>query len=315
MAELPDLLVRPRRRRLVVRSLLAVALGWLLIGLGACRMNAHCRELLAQARSELDADGRMPRAAPFERLVPGAEHAVLFIHGWGSTPADWHLLPEQLAEAGVSVSAPLLPGHGTTSEEFAQATAEQYVSAVLEHFDRLAASHPRVSVAGFSMGAALALHVAEAREAERIALMAPYFAVRDPWWTILPVLTWARLMDGWLPYVDSGPEPVALKQRENADRIVKYRVLPLAALQPLGELGKRVCDEEFLARIEEPLLMIVSNGDRAASPAKARRRFEDLGSQSKRLESVERSDHQLLHDYDSEHVAQLLSEFLLADHP
>ena len=278
-------------------------------------MNAHARELLAEARSQLDAEGRMPGAAPVEIQVSGARRAALLIHGWGSTPADWHDLPERLSAAGVSVLAPLLPGHGTTSEEFAEVQLEQYIAAVLGHFDDLQATHEEVCVAGFSMGAALALVVAEARDVHGVALMAPYFRIRDPWWTILPVRTWAALVDGWLPYVDSGPEPIALNQREHADRIVKYRVLPLSALQPLSQLGQRICRQEFLERVEDPVLMIVSEGDRAASPSTAIKRFEFLGSLDKQLQTVQRSNHQLLHDYDSEHVSQLLTEFLLATRP
>lgn len=315
LAELPELLVQPRRRRLLHLALTAVGLGVLLVGLGACRMNAHARELLAEARAGLDADGRMPRAAPIDLRQPGARRAVLLIHGWASTPADWHDLPEQLSAEGVSVLAPLLPGHGTTSEEFAEVQLEQYITAVLGHFDDLQATHEEVCVAGFSMGAALALQVAEARDVHGVALMAPYFRIRDPWWTILPVRTWAALVDGWLPYVDSGPEPIALNQRENAERIVKYRVLPLAALQPLSQLGQRVCRREFLERVDDPLLMIVSEGDRAAHPDTAISRFELLGSVDKELETVQRSNHQLLHDYDSEQVAQLLLKFLLATRP
>ena len=296
-------------------SLMAIGLGVLLVGLGACRMNAHARGLLAEARSQLDADGRMPGAAPIDLRIPGARRAVLLIHGWASTPADWHDLPERLSAEGVSVLAPLLPGHGTTSEEFAEVQLEQYVTAVLDHFDALQATHEEVCVAGFSMGAALALKVAEARNVHGVALMAPYFQIRDPWWTILPVRTWAALVDGWLPYVDSGPEPIALNQRENADRIVKYRVLPLSALQPLGQLGEQICRREFLERVDDPLLMIVSEGDRAANPRAATKRFEFLSSTHKQLETVHRSNHQLLHDYDSGQVSQLLFEFLLATRP
>lgn len=310
LAELPDLLQQQKKRRVWRFALASMALGALLIGLGGCRMNAHANELIAQRVAEHDAEGRMPGAAPVFLEAEGSQRAVLLIHGWVSTPADWWDLPQRLHERGVTVHAPLLPGHGTSPEDLAGVTHEQWLEAALAHYDALQSTHEQVCVAGFSMGGALAVAVAEARDAERLALMAPYFRVRDPWWTVLPVLTWARLVRGFVPYVDSGPDPVALNKRENADRIIKYRVLPLVSLGELGALGRRVRQGDFLARVTEPVLMVVSEGDRAASPIAATRAFELLGSSDKRLERVEDSDHQLLHDYDAEAVAAWLVDFL-----
>ena len=299
-------------RRLLGLALVALVLGTGLFGLGACRMFGHTSRLIAETEASLDSNGRLPGAAPVLVEANGATRAVLLIHGWASAPADWHDLPQQLAERGVSAHAMLLPGHGTSPRTFGEVELAEYRAAVEREFDDLASRYDEVAVAGFSMGAALALDLATRRDVDRVALMAPYFDIHDPTWTILPVHTWARLLDGLVPFVDSGPSPVALNKQENADRIVKYRVLPLSAMRPLCEIGLYVREPEVLEAITAPVLMIVSEGDEAADPDIAKDAFKDLGSGEKELVVVHRSSHQLLHDHDAEQVTSELLTFLSA---
>lgn len=86
---------------------------------------------------------------------------VLVIHGFtGSVYSvrDWALnfIPEH------SVVVPALPGHESTWEDLSTTTWQQWYTHVADLLAELASSHERVVVAGFSMGGALALRLAEA---------------------------------------------------------------------------------------------------------------------------------------------------------
>ena len=96
------------------------------------------------------------------RIIPGAKHAVLFIHGICGTPnhfvggvpmLDW--VPENW-----SVHNLLLPGHGGTVEDFAKSSMQQWRCAARRAFCRLARNHEKVYIVGHSMGTLFALELA-----------------------------------------------------------------------------------------------------------------------------------------------------------
>jgi esterase/lipase len=67
-----------------------------------------------------------------------------------------------------------------------------------------------------------------------------------------------------------------------------------------------------LEAVEEPVLMVVSDGDEAADPERAVEAFEGLHSAEKELLRVQDSSHQLLHDFDADQVSAALVAFLTA---
>lgn len=93
---------------------------------------------------------------PFERLVPGAENAVIFIHGILSTPRFWE---DYVAAVPLDWSATSLrlPGHGGTVLDFGRVKWGAWRQHVHDAISRLKATHRRVYLVGHSMGALLSL--------------------------------------------------------------------------------------------------------------------------------------------------------------
>ena len=96
------------------------------------------------------------------RIVPGAQNALLCLHGIVGSPnhfvegvpvLDW-------VSEDWSVHALLLPGHGATVEDFARSSMKQWRAAVWTAFQDLAQSHERVYIAAHSMGTLFALELA-----------------------------------------------------------------------------------------------------------------------------------------------------------
>ena len=97
-----------------------------------------------------------------KRIVPGAENAVLFIHGICGTPnhfveaipaVDW--VPEEF-----SVHNLCLPGHGGTVWNFAEVPGKKWRCAARKAFCALAKSHEKVYIVAHSMGTLFALELA-----------------------------------------------------------------------------------------------------------------------------------------------------------
>ncbi len=106
---------------------------------------------------------------PMKRIVPGAENAVLFVHGIVSTPRFFDdfvaLIPPDW-----SVHNLLLPGHGGTVQDFGRHSAKEWIAHVRASLDELRATHARVYIVAHSLGTLLAIRQA-VRDDARIAGM------------------------------------------------------------------------------------------------------------------------------------------------
>ncbi len=86
--------------------------------------------------------------------------AVLFLHGFNSSPHALREWAQFTADAGYRVALPRLPGHGTHWRELNATRWRDWYHLAEREFLTLADSCDQVFVAGHSMGAALALRLA-----------------------------------------------------------------------------------------------------------------------------------------------------------
>jgi len=138
----------------------------------------------------------LPGAEPFRRDPPGpaptgaGDVAVLICHGFTGSPQSVRPWAQDLADAGLAVRVPLLPGHGTRWQDLAETRWPQWVAAVEAQLADLRASGARVVVGGLSMGGALALRLAADHPGDvaGLVLVNPAVALADPRLVVLPVL-------------------------------------------------------------------------------------------------------------------------------
>ena len=116
----------------------------------------------------------MPASVPPSPVLPGAEPVdlpggpvgVLLSHGFTGTTQSVRPWASYLAEAGLSVRAPRLPGHGTRWQDMNATGFADWYGEVERAFDGLRARCSTVFVMGLSMGGVLALRLAELRPDE-----------------------------------------------------------------------------------------------------------------------------------------------------
>lgn len=101
----------------------------------------------------------MAGAEPFS--ATGGPDGALVLHGFTGNPSAVRGVAEKLADAGLTVELPLLPGHGTTLEDLVPLHWADWSAAAEEAYADLAARCGRVAVVGLSMGGALACWLAE----------------------------------------------------------------------------------------------------------------------------------------------------------
>lgn len=111
----------------------------------------------------------LPHAEAF--AADGGPSGVLLVHGFTSTPASMTPWATHLAAAGLTVSVPLLPGHGTTWQQMNTTRWTHWYAEVSRALDDLLTRCDQVFVAGLSMGGGLALRLAEQRPADVAGLL------------------------------------------------------------------------------------------------------------------------------------------------
>jgi len=226
-----------------------------------------------------------------------ARNGALLIHGFTATTAEVRLLGEYLHARGYTVSAPLLPGHGTTPDEMNRCTWRDWTRAVESAYVQLAAPCERVFVLGESMGALLALFLAsEHPEIVGIVCYAPALLTARMWQ--------ARALAPFVPYVKK-----PMRAPSDADARWKgYTVNPLRAAVQLNELQREV--RRRLPRIQQPILVVQGRLDQAIDPRSGQVLLAEIGSRDKALHWLEHSTHCVILDCEWERAAELTVEFM-----
>jgi carboxylesterase len=211
-----------------------------------------------------------------------------------------------LHRAGWTVSVPRLPGHGVGLKVMArESRATLWTSAVAASYEELRSTHATVMVCGQSMGAALAVLLAESHpEIPALALLAPFVGMQM---SLRVKVTASRLLRfAWSYANSSGGErslhdPVAMKEAlgarvVTADSMAELRSVALAA-------------EAVLSRIAMPTLYLQSREDNRITEHDAKRHFAMIGSTEKVQRWVTGCGHIISADYCKDDVAAQVIEW------
>jgi carboxylesterase len=203
-------------------------------------------------------DGLLPGAEPF--TSDGGPTGVLLCHGFTGSPRTLRPWAEYLAEAGLTVSLPRLPGHGTTWQDLNRTGWTDWYGEVSRAFDELAEKSSTVFVLGLSMGACLALRLAETR-AEAVAglvLVNPSLAPDTRMFVLAPVMK--RVVKSLPGISDDIKKPGASEGG--------YKRVPTSAAATLPRMWKTTAAD--LGQVRQPVLVYRSTVDHVVGPPSMR---------------------------------------------
>jgi carboxylesterase len=249
--------------------------------------------------------GIIPGAEPLTLTAPGAAMGVVVLHGFGDTPQTVAELARKLRESGFDVSAPLLPGHGRTLEEFASSNGSEWLASAREAHAAMRVRHTKVALVGLSMGGALAATLAaDDPSLAALVLLAPYIDAPP----LLRVLVRAAPAIGVvMPYVGGAGTQSIHDPAARAEALAYGATTP----QLVRELV-RAADvaRAALPRVSAPTLYMQSKEDNRITESVARSAFAMLGAHTKKLEMLEGCGHVLTVDYCREKVATMVIAWL-----
>jgi carboxylesterase len=223
----------------------------------------------------------------------GGPHGVLVVHGFTGNVASVRGLAEAFAAAGYAVSAPLLPGHGTTVADLAACTWDDWYGAALEAYRDLAGEVDRVVVAGLSMGGSItALLAADHPEIAGIVCINP---------AIAPSIEMLAALDA---LEESGQEYMAGIGSDIAKEGVvesAYDDTPVRALRSMIHAADDQLDR--LSDIRCPVMIMTSPDDHVVPASDSDHLAAAVSGPVERL-SLDRSYHVATMDHDKELIEE-----------
>ena len=240
----------------------------------------------------------MPGAEPFRH--EGGRTGALLVHGFTGSPQSLRGWAQYLADAGLSVELPRLPGHGTTVAEANLTHWEDWYAEIDRHLALLRERCDEVFVMGLSMGGTLAIRLAEEHgdEIAGLVLVNPSLLTKRPDRFLLPVL---RLVKGTWPGIASDIKKPGVVE-------LAYDQLPVKAAYQLSQLW--VHTRADLAKVTQPLLVLRSTEDHVVEPDSARLLLEKVSSTDVREILLEDSYHVATLDNDAPVIFENSLEFV-----
>jgi carboxylesterase len=200
-------------------------------------------------------------------ILQGGPTGILLFHGFTATTFEVKGLAERLHTAGYTVSAPLLPGHGTTPDELNRVKWQDWMRTAENALVELQQTCRNIFVGGESMGGLICLLLAHNHpEVKGLLLYAPAIENRKLWLT--PLLK----------------HFINFSRKKNSDDLYEwqgYSVNPVAGAAELFGLQRRAL--KALPAIHQPLVLFQGRNDRTINPRGAIKAFQTISSADKEL--------------------------------
>ncbi|MBL0731566.1 MAG: alpha/beta fold hydrolase [Desulfosarcina sp.] len=241
-------------------------------------------------------------------LIKGKKRkiGVLLIHGYMAAPLEVKGLAKYLCKKGLYVYAPRLKGHGTSPDDLAIRTYQDWVESVDEGYAIINNLCERVVIGGFSSGAGLALDLAcRVKNVEGVFAICPPLRLQDFSVKLIPAVDiWNKLMAKI--HID-GAKKIFIENEPECPGVNYYRN-PVSGVRELECFMDGL--ESKLSEINTPVLVIQASGDPVVAPGGSRKIFELLGSEKKEYMLMNFERHCIVSGEGSERVYRAIENFI-----
>ena len=254
------------------------------------------------------------------------DDAVLLVHGLTGTPAEMRAVAKRLGRQGFSVMCPQLAGHCGSVDALKRSKWQDWYQTVERAFEALKLTHERVYVTGLSMGALMALKLAEEKGARvsGLGLLSTTFFY-DGWniphqrrkW-LLPLVLYSplRYVVSWKENAPYGIKcertravvHTALTQRD-AKAPEKFGIFKTPAVTIHESIRLMRSTRKALPNVHAPTLIVHANEDDMASVKNAHYVAKRISSIKVETFFVDDSYHVLTLDKRKYDIAHKLADF------
>lgn len=232
----------------------------------------------------------IPGAEPFSS--DGGPVGVLLCHGFTGSPQSLRPWAEFLAGAGLTVSLPRLPGHGTMWQDLNRTRSEDWFAEAERGFELLRAKTDEVFVMGLSLGGCIALRIAELAgpAVSGVVVVNPSLTADTKLFALAPVM---KLFVPSLKGIGSDVKKQGMQE-------LAYFRIPVKAAATLPRLWRAT--QADLGQLSQPVLAYHSSTDHVVGPASMRLLRDALPAAQLTVRELANSYHVATLDHDAEEI-------------
>jgi len=235
---------------------------------------------------------------------------VLMMHGFMGAPISSRPLAEYLAERGITVHCPLLPGHGELPNKLHKVPRQAWMQEAEEGFSWINRHCDEIFLMGHSMGTVLNAGLASQNEAIKgMILLAPAFDLPDkrllvmsglryvmPWFYPLKMKSLRRLVTERLHDFDP---TLDLEDPAVQARLPELTRVPTSAIDEMGKTLR--AGKKLWPTIDLPAIILQGDDDVAVPLINTQKLYEVLPGKEKELIVLQGAGHELMRPFDPAH--------------
>lgn len=237
---------------------------------------------------------------------------VLMLHGFMGSPLSSHPMARYLAEHGITVHCPLLPGHGHWPDKLKGYTRQDWIAAAEEGLAHIRPLCDEIFLMGHSMGTVLSAHLAlQNRDVAGMIMLTPLYDAPDNRLAVMkyirPFMTWfypAKMPSKSMKRLvrervqDFYPD-LNLDDPEVQKRIPEMTRLPVASLVEMLKMAEY--GRTLFPKLTTPNIIFYGGHDPAVKTGSVQRLYDVLPGSDKRIKFFPESGHELMRPLDPVH--------------
>lgn len=238
---------------------------------------------------------------PTPFYLRGSSVGLLLLHGFTSTPQSVAYVGRQIhAATGVTLSVPLLAGHGETPEVLARTGYREWLASAEAALYRVRAECDHIVVAGLSLGGTIALNLAVRFPdcVDRVVSINGSTGIYRP--------------DQVAGLFSAGSEDfhqgIGSDIKHPTRRETCYNRIPVATMRERFVLT--CATGIMLPDLKQPILVFQSREDHVVAPDNGSRIVREVGSSDVTLQWLDHSYHVATLDHDRDEIVKRCAAFI-----
>jgi carboxylesterase len=246
---------------------------------------------------------------PYFLHSPESDTGVLLIHGLMAAPEEVREWADFLHAKGLTVYAPRLSGHGTSSKDLSVRNYKDWLDSVDRGHDVLKTCCKKILIAGFSTGAGLALQSVILRPHDFEAVIAISAPLRFKSFSSRFAET-LNAFNIFCNHLGMGNLAREFMKNDADNPHINYLLCPVSAFVQVKKLMKKV--RPSLPDILIPALVIQAKNDPKVAPRSGSAIFKLLGTDKKHFSWIDFNMHGIVRGEIAREVFKEVESFLAA---